>query len=84
MIRRHLIDRAVKKLTDVELQRLGESLDHAMSKPHYDIAELIPILVDGHHQIDSPSGRRIKSAIRELSSTELAWLADNIDKLLPK
>ena len=54
-----------------------------MTKPHRDVAELLPVLIEGHHHIGEGTARRVKAAIRNLSSEDLSWLADNIDRFLP-
>jgi len=78
MFRREAIKRAMKKLTPSEAKHLGQSLDHALTKPHRDISGLIITLIDGHHQINLIEAGRIKAAIKGLSSEELEWLAENL------
>ena len=75
-MRSDLISRAIKKLSGAELQLPRECLDHAMTKPHRDVAELLPVLIEGHHHIGEGTARRVKAAIRNLSSEDLSWLAD--------
>ena len=67
-----------KRLTSHELRRLAECLDHALTKPHLELTELVPTLVRGHHQISDRKTARILAAIRDLREEELAWLCDHI------
>jgi len=83
MVRPEAISRAVNRLTREELKRLRESLDHAMTKPHRHLAELIPTLIRGHHQISDRQAERINAAIKRLTSDELEYLVENIERLMP-
>jgi hypothetical protein len=76
------VHKAIKKLTPDELRRAIESINHGMGKTEYELPELLPRLIDGHHQISSQSAQRIKSALRKLSAEELGWMADNADRLV--
>ena len=82
-MRRSLIDRAIKRLAPEELRRMVESINHGLGKPDYDLADLLPILIDGHHHIPHEDKQHIKSVIRELTTEELTWIADSSDRLLP-
>ena len=72
----------VERLRPTDLRHLAECIEHAYTKPHYELAELVPVLVQGHHHIDTDAASRIKAVIRDFSSAELAWVGENIHTLL--
>jgi hypothetical protein len=76
-------DELVRRLTPMEVRHLAQCIEHAFTKPHYELTELVPILIDGHHHIGHESSVRIKVAIKRLSSEELTWIAENAETLVP-
>ena len=72
----------LRKLCSADLKHLVECIEHAFTKPHYRLTELVPILVNGHHRIKAGSRRRIKAAIARFSDEDLTWVAEYADVLL--
>jgi hypothetical protein len=73
----------LRRLPASDLKHLVECIEHAYTRPHYDLAELVPILVDGHHRIDDLSAKRIKAAIERFTEDDLTWVVDHAGALLP-